>query len=499
MKVLLVGMDGAHIDVFKRGWTPFISSLIEKGNQFNINNDLIGRGWSEIITGKHASITGAMYDNPKINSSYDWNFKFKLGDIPGIHKDIKPIWQVLNENGYSVGVMNPPTVFPAPKVNGFFVSGGGGGGGSVVEKPTSELCYPDEVLSILESNDYIVDERIVQLVIEKGLNTPDLIFNEMAHKNSKRTTSFIELVKKYKVDFGFVVYKTSSVLAETILAPEYKKFVNKQENIDYETINALERYYKKFDSEIQKLHESFPNSEIVFVSDHGTIARTHTVNLNVFLQQKRLQFSKIGGGSRKFIIESLKKITPFFLKNQLKKITSIKKNVDAVSIFDADRSLAFSHTKNDWNHGIYINDSERFGGPVESKDIARLEKQIIMNFNSNSEAIKHNLFAYSIKENVKNTVDFFPDILIDMPSGYLTSNTINEFIKEFVRPKGVTSLSSVLRGDIIAIKSHEPLAVDCGHWDADDKEHYDSKDLTIIYDLVLRKFGIGEERSINEN
>jgi len=60
MKVLLIGMDGAHIDVFKRGWTPFISSLIEEGNQLNIKNDLLSRGWLEIATGEHASKTGAM-------------------------------------------------------------------------------------------------------------------------------------------------------------------------------------------------------------------------------------------------------------------------------------------------------------------------------------------------------------------------------------------------------------------------------------------------------
>ena len=195
MKVLLIGMDGAHIDVFKRGWTPFISSLIEKGNQLNIKNDLLSRGWLEIATGKHASITGAMYDNPKINKTHKWNLKFSINDIPGLGIDIKPIWQVLNEKGYRVGVMNLPTVFPSPKVDGFFVSGGGGGA-PVVEQAIPELCYPKEILNILKKNDYIVDERTVQLVVDKKLDTPDLIMGELANKNSKRTKSFIELANE---------------------------------------------------------------------------------------------------------------------------------------------------------------------------------------------------------------------------------------------------------------------------------------------------------------
>ncbi len=489
MKVLLVGMDGAHIDVFKRGWTPFISSLIEKGNQFNIKNDLISRGWLEIATGKHASITGAMYDNPKIDGTHAWNYKFSLNDIPAINKDVKPIWQVLNEEGYRVGVMNLPTVFPAPKVDGFFVSGGGGGA-PVVEQAIAELCYPDEILHILERNDYIVDERTVQLVVDKKLNTPDLIMSELACKNTKRTKSFIELAKKYDIDFGFVIYKTSSVTAETLVVPEWKKYINGENNIDNETIEALKSYYKKFDEEIKRLYEKFPNVEIIFTSDHGTIARTHTVNLNKFLQNNGYQFTKASNNIRKLVIEKLKKIIPFSLKVQLQKISTIKQSVGTVSIFDTENSLAFSHTKNDWTHGIFINDEDRFGGPVDSKNINKIKNEIIEKFNAQSEVKEHKLHAYSIKEDMKNSVDFFPDIIIDLPSGYLTNNASESFIREFERPKGISSLSSILRGDIISIKSHEPIAVDCGNFADDDKKLYDGRDLTAIYDLILKKFNI---------
>lgn len=489
MKVLLVGMDGSHIDVFKRGWTPFISSLIEKGNQLNIKNDLFSRGWLEVATGEHASITGAMYDNPKINGTHEWNLKFSINDIPGIGTKVKPIWQKLNENGFKVGIMNLPTVFPSPKVDGFFVSGGGGGA-PVVEKAIPELCYPEEILSILEKNDYIVDERTVQLVVDKKLDTPDLIMRELAKKNSKRTKSFIELANKYNIDFGFVVYKTSSVTAETIVAPEWKKVINKESDTDDETISAIKSYYNKFDDEIKKLHESFPEAEIILTADHGTIARTHTVNLNIFLQNNKFQYAKTGKNLKKSIIERLKKVIPFALKVKLQKFSSIKKAVDTVTNFDTINSLAFSHTKNDWNHGIYINDKDRFGGPVEAKDIPKIKEEIIKIFNLNPEVKKHNLRAYSIKEKIENPIEFFPDIVIDFPSGYLTNNASNDFIKEFSRPKGVSSLSSILRGDIISIKAHEPLAVDCGNFTEEEKKLYDGRDLTAIYDLVLKKFKI---------
>lgn len=489
MKVLLVGMDGAHLDIFNRGWTPFISKFMEKGSQFNIKNDLYSRGWLEIATGRHASITGAMYDNPKMNGTHEWNLKFSINDIPGIGVDIKPLWQVLNENGYRVGVMNLPTVFPSPEVDGFFVSGGGGGA-PVVEQAIPELCYPDEILEILERNNYIVDERTVQLVVDKKLDTPNLIMNELASKNSKRTKSFIELANKYNIDFGFLIYKTSSVTAETLVVSEWKKVLNLEKDIDNETINALKDYYQKFDNEIKKLHEKFPEAEIIFTSDHGTIARTHTVNLNIFLQKNKFQQINTSKDVKKVIVEKLKKIIPFSIKVKLQKISSIKKAVDTVSNFDNENTLAFCHTKNDWTHGIYINDEKRFGGPVKTNDIERIKKEIINTFNSNSEAQSHTLKAYSIKENIKNPVEFFPDILVDLPSGYLSNNDSNAFIKEFNRPTDVSSLASILRGDIISIKSHEPLAIDCGNGTEEDKKLYDGRSLTAIYDLILKKFNI---------
>jgi predicted AlkP superfamily phosphohydrolase/phosphomutase len=490
MKVLLIGMDGAHLEVFNRGWTPFISSLIEKSNKLNIKNDLFSRGWLEIATGEHASTTGAMYDNPKINGTHEWNLKFSINDIPGIGERVKPLWQVLNENGYKVGIMNLPTVFPAPKVDGFFVSGGGGGA-PVVEKAIPELCYPDEILSTLSKNDYIVDERTVQLVVDKKLDTPDLMMSELAHKNSKRTKSFIELANMYEIDFGFVVYKTSSVTAETLVAPEWKKVVNKEPDVDKETIEALKDYYQKFDNEIKKLKEAFPDSEIIFAADHGTIARTHSVNLNKFLQ--KYEFQKPANSSKnlkKLLIENLKKVIPFSLKVKLQKFSSVKNAVNTVTNFDTINSKAFCHTKNDWNHGIYINDKKRFGGSVETEDIPTVKQKIIETFNNDPEAIKHNLRAYSIKETTDNFVEFFPDILIDLPSGYVTNNASNEFIKVFSRPKGVSSLSSVLRGDMISIKAHEPLAIDVNSSSEEEKKMYDGRNLTAIYDLVLQKFNI---------
>jgi len=321
MKVLLVAMDGAHVDAFNRGWTPYISSLINSSEQLNIKNDLLSRGWLEIATGRHASVTGAMYDKPNLGGALDWGTSFSINDIPDFNTSVKPIWQVLNERGYKVGVMNLPTTFPAPCVDGFFVSGGGGGA-PVTQGATEELCYPKEILALLHENDYIVDDRLYQLMVDKKLTSGYEIFERLAYKNEKRTKSFLDLNEKFKVDFGFIIYKTSSVLAETIL-------------------------------------------------------------------------------------------------------------------------------------------------------------------NKNAEALKHGLHAYSLESTKEKGANWFPDILIDLPNGYLTTDKESDFISEYSPPLINSALSSITRGEILSLKSHSPLAiVNKNKLEGSDGE----RDLTVIYDLVLRYF-----------
>ena len=173
MKLLTIGMDGVHADTFNRGWTPFIKSLIDRGHGLTLHEDLISRGWSEIMLGKHAYDTGALYEGPLMGGSLKWSDKFKLEDVPALGVDIKPIWQVLNERGYRVGIMNIPTTFPAPKVDGFFVSGGGGGG-PISKEASPYQCHPTELVTELNDGGYIVDQRNETLLGEAGLYDPKI-------------------------------------------------------------------------------------------------------------------------------------------------------------------------------------------------------------------------------------------------------------------------------------------------------------------------------------
>jgi predicted AlkP superfamily phosphohydrolase/phosphomutase len=486
MKLLMIGMDGAHEGVFKRGWTPFITSLSEKQVSLDLSNDLLSRGWLEIATGKHASETGAMYDMPQSDMSYKWKADFSINDIANLGSDVKPIWQKLSEEGVKVGIMNLPTTFPAPKVNGFFVSGGGGGA-PVTQSPTPELCYPHDTVKQLKELDYIVDDRLYQLMVDKGLKTPSEILDRLSYKNDRRTEGFLELDRKFNVDFGFVVYKTSSVITETMFNAELKRQDNPKNNPDKELLVAVQEYYRKFDKSIEKLVSSYPEAEIVFVSDHGTCKREFSINFNVFLRDNGYQKTDFRKLAIKLLVSKAKEIVPFWLKAILKKSSAMKaKHVGQIS-FNPKTSIAFSKTQGDWSHGIYINDENRFGGIVKTENIDSIRDEIINKFNMNAMAKKHGLKAFKNPALQGSDVNYFPDICIDIKNGYLTTDKTSKFIEEFISPEIDSAISAITRGDVLSVKSHSPLALvfsEC----LNNLEFKTGGDLTRVYDYILKRF-----------
>jgi len=485
MKVLLIGMDGASRNTFERGWTPYISQLLAKGTDLGLKTDLFSRGWLEIATGKHASITTAMYDRPKCNGTTEWQEKFNISDIPDLGVSIKPIWQRLNEKGYSVGIMNLPTTFPASVVKGFFVSGGGGGG-SVVEKPTSALCFPPSILADLVEENYIIDERIEQQVIDKKRTTSKGIFNRLAYKNEMRTNSFIRLSKKFNVDFGFIVYKTSSVLAESLVQLDWYRYIKDSDSVDTELLRAIEDYYRRFDLEIEKLHKAFPDTELFFVADHGHILRSHSVNPNRFLINNGFQVEDSINASLFSIVNLFKRLLPFWLKKALKKRNKINQLTSNTVSFNTNKTQAFCRTFRDWRYGIYINDEKRFGGKVKTKDISIIAKRIVEQFNTDLTAQK-----YKINAKMRDFIDspfttldeLYPDIILEVPDGYLITDKTHEFIKDYKAPRGHSGLESVLKGDITSMKSTTPITVCYG-------DKISEKALAVPYTELLDVYNI---------
>ena len=488
MKTLLIGMDGAQQATFQRGWTPFAQSLLEQGHSLDLWENLISRGWTEIITGQHGVVTGALYDRPDMDGSHSWSLRFKLDDIPGYGNQIKPLWQSLNEAGIRVGIMNVPTAFPAPRVDGFFVSGGGGGG-PVLQDPLPELCHPKDILQDLLDLGYIVDERLGSLLAEKGLYEAGAFFGRLREKNEKRTKAFIYLAKKHEVDFGFVVYKSSSNIAEFLLLPELER-LSKQGNTGTSAlVDAVGEYYRAFDQELERLVKAFPGAEIILASDHGMAARRFLVNPNAFLVEEGFQTpSKINRGIYD-LIKVLKKLVPFSLRTAIRSHSKVKHLYESMVSFDNQASKAFCMLIGDWSHGIYINDRLRFGGPVHPDQCTAIAQRIVERFNEHPVSREHGFSARLKPESDSPASPLYPDVELRLPNGYVTSNEEKGFVVPFEQPHAPLSIDSVTKGRLLCGKAHNPLATLVnGEWEISPSE--DMNDLRLINAQILASYGI---------
>lgn len=483
MRMLVIGMDGVCLETFDRGWTPFIKSLLDKGQKLQLKEDLISRGWSEIVTGKHALETGALYEGPVAKGNLDWTESFKISDVPGLGEAVKPLWQVLNERGYKVGIMNVPTTFPAPEVDGFLVSGGGGGG-PISQDVAPEQCYPTHLSSRLQDMGYILDERRPTLLDEKGLYEPIDFFSRFREMNEKRTQSFIELSNNFSVDFGFVVYKSSTVTTETMLVSELEKLLKGRGEVNQDYIKQAEIFYRDLDENIRRLVDSYSDAEILLVSDHSMVTNRYSVNVNSFLVEKGYQVNDKGRRGLLDVIKSYKHLIPYTLKEKIKKNKKLKIAYQSMVPFNPSKTRAFSQSFSSGQHGIYINDERRFGGPVNPDDIKEVAEEITAQFNSNPIARKHGLTAATKPESNSPVSYRFPDVIIDCPDGYFTNNKFKSFIVETPIPEEALDLRDVKKGIRTVVKGHRPLAVNVNSkWSTDD-----GADLTLIYQHIISRF-----------
>ena len=476
MKLIVVGMDGASFQTVERGYTPTLQKLIEKGTRLNLTTDLYSRGWSEIMTGCHASVTGAAYDRPVCDGSKKWVEKFNLFSAKGYGTEYFAFWDQLSKNDIKVGVMNIPTTYPAPEVNGFFVSGGGGGA-PVVSAPTPEMCFPSAIHSQLLRSGYIVDERIGELVLDLGLKTEAEIFDRMKVKNERRTDAFIELAQNYNIDVGFIVYKTSSVLAEGI-AVHLNYSVENDVQHD-EKVDVIKDYYEHFDNQILKLYALYPDAIFLFLADHGMVQKKYTFNPNKLLEKYNFLSTSGSVNLKTKMLTSAKRFLPFSIKKYLKKQSALS-NIARDSLnFDSNNTIAFCRTFGDWRYGIYLNDMQRFNGLVQEESKIDLAQNIINTINCDTLMHDHGI-TFSLRDT--KHPDWWPDIIIECPDGILLSDKISEIIEE--NNNVFDGLADILRGEIKSVKSTRPLSF-VSSVDASRVTKFIGSDLACAHKLIL--------------
>jgi predicted AlkP superfamily phosphohydrolase/phosphomutase len=480
MDCLVIGIDGADYRIFEKFKLKFLNSFIDENCPLDLKEDLWSRGWVEILNGLHGKESGAFYAKPRLDGSHLTTSKFNSED----HKLLndRALWEKLNKNKISTGLMNIPTSGPAQKVDGFIISGAGGGSASDgLNKVPSSSCYPEYLSNHLNDMNYILDVRFSK----SGIKTHKVFIERLIQMQEKRIDCFISLMKKKELDFGFIAIM-SLVRSQNIYI---KHIENMSDDLEYDSDSIeglLQKLYSNLDICLNKLINELNPKHIIFTSDHGTTPKKYISNLNIWLLENG--FAKKKEKKMNNVLNIIKGLTPLAIRQMIgKRSTALKDYLSPVNL-DWSKTNAFAVR---YIPGIYLNDKDRFNGFKTIEEHNKALKEIIEKFNQSELNKKYGMFAEEYRSQNKNASHekLLPDIWIHHPEYIFPEASGNQAVQENKNYKFLDSLENVKQDMFAGTKAVKPFVVA-----SKSLEGYlcdiKNKDLTAVYYLIMKSFGI---------
>lgn len=489
MEMLVIGIDGGTKEIIDGMPMQFTHSLFKEANEKILKEDPLSRGWAEVLTGEHCSENKGFYMSPYTEKGYEFNHGYSK-TVMVKESNNQPIWKVVNNKGKKVGILNVPTTGPVDNVNGFMIAGGGGGLSTIGGYP-KEMYYPNSSERILHKNNYTFDIRLNW----GELNVVDFIKKISAAEVNQRN-AFNDLNQENNIDFGFYCIR---MITEVQYLCRYEiercieglvKAKSKGENFipENEVQKALIEYYKTVDENIKSVFTALQPKEFLFVSDHNTSLYEKEMNLDVWLKQNDFLYQ--ANLFERFIhkLKYSEKSRRLLMKLGLKKKRPTRK---MITIFKPNKTQAFGTFFDTGNFaGMFINDYQRFGGPVKTQqEINSLILNICEKFNSDSEAIKHQMQAKPYRQKYKDSkfYNLMPDIMIEKPDTIYCSGKNWKFIKANSRLKPFKKDLNDAMYPYTGLKGRQPLFVYSKNLE-NLIEQDDPNDLRLAYNLINRFF-----------
>lgn len=485
MKLLILGIDGGTRRILEAFDMPFTKSLIDSATEIKTTDeDLFSRGWAEMVTGQHASVTRGFYMGPLMDGTHSFSIKYKTKEAEKL--GFPPIWRLAESKGDNVGIMNIPTTSPAQSVKGFMIGSGGGGMNKVAGIPDS-LVFPAEAKQVLNDLNYIVDIRLTS----SGIDDIETLFERLTLKEKLRAEAFVKLSKKYQIGFGFLVDRATTIV-QYLCMSEIETRISKittgeHFNEDTGRLNKvhdlLVKFYTSMDNNIKHVFEELKPEDWVLTADHSTVPYKYKGNMTPFLEKNGYLCRRSKASPLKVFKKAMVKWLPSNFVGKVRQ--SVPKQMVKMS-HDTDwsKSKAFGHN---YINGIYINDC-RFGGPVSDQQTDSLVDEICAKFNSEEFATEYSVTAkpYRRKFADANYADHLADIILDKPDelhfvGY------GEVIRSNPNYGPIPPLSEVKEDMFTGQKGRNPLFMVSPKLASLVKQD-DTRDLTLVYKLAERLY-----------
>lgn len=448
---------------------PFLKGLISKNKCNTLEEDLLNRGWVEMITGNYAYDNDSFYIKPLKDGSHNFTLKYSFKDLI-TNNDGDLLWEIVEKLEKKVGIMNVPTTYPSPKVNGFFVSGAGGGLYSVKGIP-SEMCNSDETRKILEDEGYEIELRFKP----SGIVDIDELFDRMNKMMTKRFDTFIKLSVKEQNDFGFLALRATANL-QYVIMKEIENYLLKKTQKEIWKKN-IENHFRLLDHNIKKLFESLKIKEFIITADHGMVPKKYHANYNIILNDINVLGYKTTKVSR-------------LVKNYLKEGLNIfKRNkfiIDYKNEIDWSRTSVFGKW---YSNSIYVNDEKRFSGIVKEKDIGAIVDEVCLKFNKHKVSQAFNLKAIPYSRNFLGTkyYESLPDIKVIADDEIFNVGKGRKAVNKNLWYQDIKSLKNIPTSMFTGTKGKNPLFVFSNGLEQYIKSS-DTNDLTLVYKITKRFF-----------
>jgi len=409
-KTLMLGFDGGDPEIFKTFDMPFLESLIAEGKMIAVHEDLLTRGWSRIITGRSAEDTGGLYFRPELaDKTPTLNNVYNLKTMTA-NAEVAPIWRLLNDQDVDIGMMGVPTTSPAPKVNGFAVSGGGGSVDKIDGIPEG-YCSSPAIIPFLQESNFLFDVRLGT----SGVKTFPEFIKRVENVLDSSVSAYLKLYQTFFVPFNFVVFRPTTGLQ--YLARYDIQRVSDLRNAGHplhENGQLLMEHYRFLDECIRRLFEGIAPDRYLLVADHGTQIYRAGVNINALLQENGLQARKAGATNIvKFILKTVSQTLPKSVRSKYgRKMRAQMKGL--TYNFDRESTLAFGHYH---VPGVYVNDADRFNGPVGEDEYHSLVERVCTLINCCPSLSSLGFHAKPFRSNYfgKFYEKELPDVWIDGP------------------------------------------------------------------------------------
>jgi predicted AlkP superfamily phosphohydrolase/phosphomutase len=280
-KILIIGLDGATFDLIKpwaaEGKLPTFERLLQQGVHGELTSTIppvTAPAWTSFMTGKNPGKHGLYHFIEPRPGSYEMRYTNARSRLA------KTIWQILNESGISVGVLNVPMTYPPDRLNGYMISG--------MDSPedSTAITNPPELYQELQERFGKVSPQIRYLGYLKTDQRREGVLKGLEEMDAHYLQLTDYLLKKYPVDVAMVVFTSVDTVQHFFW--QYMDRTHPQHDAvgAAKYGEAILRVYQRIDEIIARLIGSLPeDTAVLLMSDHGfhpTSARIVHINRYLF-------------------------------------------------------------------------------------------------------------------------------------------------------------------------------------------------------------------------